>query len=159
MENLLYELWAARLGHCKEWQLEILPAHGNGLSPKFKVHPMWFVDHKIQARLHKQPANKSAVKYWRPGQRYFVDLGFLCSSTSDYSHPNPATDQIVTFVDGFNCYLLVVDEFSRYAWVILCSSKEPPIDKMLAFLCVFGLAKGSVLCCNQGGELAKSELF
>jgi hypothetical protein len=109
--------------------------------------------------MRKQPANKSAVKSWRPGQHYFVDFGFLHSSTSEYSHPNPATDQIVTSADGFNCYLLVVDGFSCYAWVFLCSSKEPPIDKMLAFLRVFGLAKGGVLHWDQGGELAKREHF
>jgi hypothetical protein len=120
---------------------------------------MRFVDHKIQAPMRKQPANKSVVKSWCPEQRYFVDVGFLHSSTSDYSRPNPATDQIVTSVDGFNCYLLVMDEFSHYAWVFLCSSKEPPVEEMLAFLRVFGIAKGGVLRCDQGGELAKSEHF
>jgi hypothetical protein len=120
---------------------------------------MGFVDHKIQAPLRKQPANKSAIKSWPPGQQYFVDFEFLHYSTGDYSRPNPATDQIITSVDGFNCYLLVVDEFSQYAWVFLCSSKEPPIDKMSAFLRVFGLAEGGVLRCDQGGELAKSEHF
>ncbi len=65
----------------------------------------------------------------------------------------------MTSVDGFNCYLLVVDESSQYAWVFLCLSEEPPIDKMSMFLRVFGLAKGGVLCCNHGGELAKSLHF
>ncbi len=46
-EILLSELWAACLGHCEEWELEALPAHANGLSPKFNLHPMQFVDHKI----------------------------------------------------------------------------------------------------------------
>ncbi len=59
-------------------------------------------------------------------------------------------------MDGFNCYLLVVDEFLRYAWVFLCASKEQHIDKMSAFLWVFGLADGGVLQCDQGSELAKS---
>ncbi len=59
-------------------------------------------------------------------------------------------------MDGFNCYLLVVDEFLPYVWVFLCASKEPPIDEMSAFLRVFGLADGGVLRCDQGGELAKS---
>jgi hypothetical protein len=36
---LLSELWAACLGHCEEWQLEALPDHANGLSPKFNLHP------------------------------------------------------------------------------------------------------------------------
>ncbi len=68
VEILLPEFWAAQLGHCEEWQLEILPAHANVLPPRFKVHPMRFVDHKIQALLRKQPANKPAIKSWHPGQ-------------------------------------------------------------------------------------------
>jgi hypothetical protein len=117
---------------------------------------MRFVDHKIQARLRKQPANKTADKSVCPGHWYFCDFGFIRSSTSNHSRPNPATDRIVHSVDGFNCYLLVVDEFSRYAWVFLCASKEPPIKEMSAFLRVFGLADCGVLQCDQGGELAKS---
>ncbi len=150
------ELWAACLGHCEEWQLEALPDHASGFPPKFNLHPLRFVDHKIQAQSRKQPANKTASKSGRPGQWYFYDFGFLRSSTSDYSHPNLAFDRIVHSVDGFNCYLLVVDEFLRYAWVFLFASKKPPIDMMSAFLRVFGLADGGVLRCDQGGELAKS---
>jgi hypothetical protein len=155
-EILLSELWAACLGHCEEWQLEALPAHANGLPPKFNLHPMRFVDHKIQARLRKQPANKTANKLVHPGHWYFCDFGFIRSSTSNYSHPNPTTDRIVHLVDGFNCYLLVVDEFLHYAWVFVCASKEPPIEEMSAFLWVFSLADGGVLQCDQGRELAKS---
>jgi hypothetical protein len=114
-EILLTELWAACLGHPEEWHLEALPAHANGLPPKFNLHPMRFVDHKIQAHLHKQPANKTASKSGRPGQWYFCDFGLF-----------------------------------------LCASKEPPIDKMSAFLLLFGLAEGGVLQCDQGVELAKS---
>ncbi len=101
-EILLSELWAACLGHCEEWQLEALPDHANGLPPKFNLHPLQFVDHKIQARLRKQPANKTASKSGCPGQRYFCDFGFLRSSTSDYSCPNLATNRIVHSVYGFN---------------------------------------------------------
>jgi hypothetical protein len=98
----------------------------------------------------------TASKSGCPGQRYFCDFGFIRSSTTDYSRPSPATDRIVHSVDGFNSYLLVVDEFLCYAWVFLCASKEPPIDKMSTFLWVFGLAEGGVLQCDQGGELSKS---
>ncbi len=143
-EILLSELWAACLGHCEEWQLKALPDHANGLPQKLNLHPLRFIDHKIQALLCKQPANKTVSKSGCLGQRYFCDFGFLGSSTSDYSGPNPATDRIIHSVDGFNCYLLVVDEFLRYAWVFLCASKEPPIDDMSAFLRVFGLADDGV---------------
>jgi hypothetical protein len=81
------------------------------------------------------------------------------ASTSDYSKPTPTTDRVVTSIDGFNSYLLVVDKFSRYMWIFLCKSKEPPIDEMSAFLSTFGLQEGGVIRCDQGGELAGSEEF
>jgi hypothetical protein len=41
------------------------------------------------------------------------------SSTLDYARPNKAIDRVVLLYDGFNSYLLVVDEALRYAWVFL----------------------------------------
>jgi hypothetical protein len=68
-------------------------------------------------------------------------------------------DRVVRSLDGFNSYLLIVDELSRYCWVFLCSSKEPPIDEVSAFLDIFGWDNGGIIRCNQGGELAKSNAF
>jgi hypothetical protein len=55
------------------------------------------------------------------------------SSTSDYAHPNKVTDWVVNSYDGYTSYLLVIDEASRYAWVFLTKSKDPPIDSICAF--------------------------
>jgi hypothetical protein len=70
-----------------------------------------------------------------------------------YREVRTGTDRVVTSIDGFNSYLLVVDKFSRYMWIFLCKSKEPPIDD------TFGLQEGGVIRCDQGGELAGSEEF
>jgi hypothetical protein len=78
---------------------------------------------------------------------------------SDFSCPNLATDWVVPSLDGFNSYLLIVDELSSYCWVFLCSSKEPPINEISAFLNIFGQDNGGIIRCDQGGELAKSNAF
>jgi hypothetical protein len=80
-------------------------------------------------------------------------------STSDFSCPSLATDRVVHSLDGFNSYLLIVDELSRYCWVFLCSSKEPPIDEVSTFLDIFGQDNGGIIQCNQGGELDKLNVF
>ena len=50
-------------------------------------------------------------------------------------------------------------EASRHVWILLCASKEPPIEEMSAFLSEFGLKSGGLLRCDRGGELARSTDF
>jgi hypothetical protein len=88
-----------------------------------------------------------------------MDFGFMQSSTSDFSCPNLATDWVVRSLDGFNSFLSIVDELSCYCWVFLCSSKEPPIDEVSTFLDIFGWDNDGVIRCDQGGELAKLNVF
>ena len=90
---------------------------------------------------------------------FYVNFGFMRASTSNYSKPTPETDRIITSIDGFTSYLLVVDKFFGYMWVFLCKSKEPPVEEMSAFLSTFGLQEGGVIRCDQGGVLACSTEF
>jgi hypothetical protein len=64
------------------------------------------------------------------------------------------TDRVVASWDGYSSYLLIVDEASRYIWVFLTKSKEPPLDIIDTFLdhCDHELV-GSI-CTDQGGKLA-----
>ncbi len=63
---------------------------------------------------------------------------------------------MVLSYDGFSSYLLIVDEASRFVWVCLTSTKEPPLDIVDAFLSQFGHAHGGSIRTDQGGELARS---
>jgi hypothetical protein len=137
----------------------VLPKQVTGLPSKFTSHPFRFIDHKVQAQIHKQPADQHAVKPPLPGQWFFMDFGFIRSSRSDFSRPNLATGWVVRSLDGFNSYLLIVDELSCYCWVFLCSSKEPPIDEVSALLNIFGRDNGGIIRCNLGGELVISNAF
>jgi hypothetical protein len=111
-DYLLAELWEAFLGHCEEWQLQVIPQHATGLPTSFQAHPMRYIDHKVQACIRKRCSCKTASKATKPRQCFYVNFGFMQASTSNYSKPNPEIDRIVTSVDGFTSYLLVVDKFS-----------------------------------------------
>ncbi len=51
--------------------------------------------------------------------------------------------------------MLIVDEASRYIWVFLTKSKEPPLDIIDRFLDRFGHRNGGSIHSDQGGELAR----
>lgn len=153
------ELWAARLGHCSEWQLEHLPGGVTGTPDRFDLHPFRFVDHREQARIQRKAAGRQATRVTGPGKAFHVDFGFIRASTHNFAQPSPEHDRIVESFDGFTSYLLIVDEASRYVWILLCTSKEPPIEEMSAFLSEFGLKSGGLLRCDRGGELARSADF
>ena len=78
---------------------------------------------------------------------------------ADYTQPSTRTDRVVTSFDGYEAYLLIVDEATRHVWVFLTKSKDPPVDIAADFLKRFGLADGGMIRCDQGGELARSNLF
>ncbi|KAL7538057.1 LOW QUALITY PROTEIN: hypothetical protein ACHAXR_008252 [Thalassiosira sp. AJA248-18] len=157
--HLESELWAARLGHCGEWQLDVLPGCATGIPNQFDYHPFRFIDHREQARIRRQAKGRLPDKVRSIGQRFYMDFGFIRASTSDFSRPNPKEDRIVESFDGYNCYLLVVDEKSRHLWVFMFQSKEPPVDDASDFLSLFGLPEGGIIRCDQGGELAACKEF
>ena len=158
-KHLESELWAARLGFCSEWQLDVLPGCVDGVPSQFEYHPFRFITTKQQAQIRKRAAGRSPQKMKSAGQRFYMDFGFLRASTSDYSRPNLDEDRIVESFDGFSSYLLVVDEVSHHLWVFLCTSKEPPLDIVSTFLEFYGLEAGGLVRCDQGGELARSKEF
>jgi hypothetical protein len=88
-----------------------------------------------------------------------MDFGFMRASASDYSRPDKTKDCVVHSYDGFSSYLLVIDEASRYVWIFLTASKEPPTAIIKAFLAQHGHADGGCVGTDQGGELAKSLKF
>ena len=137
----------------------MLPSCVDGVPTQFEYHPFRYIDHKEQAYIRKRAVQRKARKLPLCGQRFYADFGFLRASTDDYARPSDDEDRIVQSFDGFNSYLLLVDDVSSHVWVFLCKSKEPPTDTVSQFLAVFGLEGGGVLRCDQGGELARSHSF
>ena len=154
-------LWQARLGHCGEWQLKVIPHAVDGTPAHFNPHPFSTYDHYNRARIRKIPATKGKhpSRATDKQQRFYMDFGFLRASNFDYSRPGQSEDQVIQSFDGFNSYLLIVDEYTKFIWVFLCSSKEPLLDMVHLHLEIFGRKQGGSLRCNQGGELARSHDF
>jgi hypothetical protein len=143
-------------GGCNETQLDQLPYNAVGIPSKFEWHPFRFIDFKEQARIRKQPAGRDPNKVSKRGQRFYMDFGFIRASNEDFSRPNVKTDRVIESFDGYNSYLLIVDEVSKYLWIFLTASKEPPVEITMHFMREFGNEDGGSIRCDQGGELARS---
>jgi len=111
---------------------------------------------KEEAGIQKQAAQRSAERTTEAKRRFYMDFGFMCASTSDFSRPNKTTDHVVASYDGFSLYLLIVDEATRFIWVFLTKSKSPPLDILDSFLARFGHEHGGSVHTGQGGELVRS---
>ncbi len=153
------EVWLLRLGSPGVHQLDLLPGQVNGIPLDFQSHPFHYIDLKEQALIKKCPAQKSAVRTSECKRQFYMDFGFMRSSTSNYACPNKSTDRVVSSYDGYTSYLLIIDEASRMAWVFLTKSKDPPLDIVRAFLTLHGHSDGGCVRTDQSGELASSGAF
>ena len=136
-----------------------LPGKADGIPTTFKSHRCRYIDHKEAEAIKKRPATKVATKTVKKGQRFYMDFWFLRASTAVFGRPNVGTDRVVRSFDGYESYLLAVDETGRHVWVFLTESKEPPTETVTAFLRRHGHKDGGMIRCDQGGELARSEEF
>jgi hypothetical protein len=110
------DLWQARLGHCSDWQMKVIPLSAAGTPSKFYPHPFASYDVYNQARIRKRPATcgKHPSRVVTASQRWYMDFGFMRASQFDYSRPDKKDNRVVTSFDGYNSYLLVVDEETKY---------------------------------------------
>jgi hypothetical protein len=156
--QLKSELWATCLGHCSKDQLIALATRADGLPNSFEFHPFRHIDWKVQAPIHKSAARQQACKVDEAGAPFYMEFGFICASSDDYQCPNTQSDRIVDSYDGYNSYLLILDDKLSMTWVFLTKSKSPPLEIMRLFLRTFGHDKnvGGFIRCDQGGELARS---
>ncbi len=109
------EVWMLRLGLPGEDQLDLLPGNVTRIPPCFHFHPFHFIDWKEEARIQKQAALRLAERTTEVKQRFYMDFGFMCASTSNYSQPSTKHDWVVLSYNGFLSYLLIIDEVSRHA--------------------------------------------
>jgi hypothetical protein len=64
------------------------------------------------------------------GQFFHMDFGFMRGSS--FSEKD-SDGKIITSMDGYNAYLLIIDRYSRYTWVFLTKGKHPPLDILKMF--------------------------
>jgi hypothetical protein len=150
------EVWMLCLGSLGEQQLDMLPGNVTGIPPGFQYHPFCFIEWKVEARIQKQVALRSAERTTECNRCYYMDFGFMRASTSTFSQPAKKNGRVVLSYDGFSSYLLIIDKASQYAWVFLTNTKEPPINIIGAFFTKFGHEHGGSIGMDQGGKLAWS---
>jgi malate synthase len=64
----------------------------------------------------------------QPGQRFHMDMDFVRGTKYAQRDIN---GNLVTSIDGYNSYLLIVDRATRYTWVFLARTKTPPISTIM----------------------------
>ena len=165
--NATYHIWHHRLGHASHKVMMEAHKHCIGI-PKMK-QPSFFncsTCHSSKFRKKHIGPSKSSLKpanvkseNIEVGQHLHIDFGFVRGS--DYSSKD-ATGRLVTSIDGYRSYCLVIDRASRYVTIILTKSKEPPIKELRHIFQQFRAkvkAEHCTVTTDLGGELAGSKSF
>jgi deoxyuridine 5'-triphosphate nucleotidohydrolase len=71
----------------------------------------------------------------QPGMHFHADFGFVRGSAFRMKTEDGKT---ITSIDGKNSYCLIVDRATRYVWVFIADSKEPPVEAIRMILQKFG---------------------
>jgi len=151
----LYELYHARLGHPGQKVMSMVHHRVEGI-PKLTRPPLFQCqacmlakvtkravhaqNQKDTSRSHKDSAAQPIKENERlaPGTHFHMDMGFVRGSKY---RTKDEDGQMVTSLDGYNSYLLIIDRATRYMWVFLSKYKTPKIDTIRGFLQTHG-AKG-----------------
>jgi len=93
-----------------------------------------------------------------PGQHFHVDFGFMKGTGYCKQDEEGRT---ITSIDGFRSYLLIIDRKTRYVWVFLAKTKQPPLTIFAQFLKDHGHpnAPNRTVRSDRGGELWGSQRF
>ena len=137
-----YELWHNRLGHPGDTIMSKVHNHVNGI-PKLKKNKFYSCAACMSAKFKKSHIGPSksihkeatASTPCEPGQHLHVDFGFVRGS--DWSKKD-SDGKLVTSMDGYRSYCLVIDRATRYIWILLTKMKSPPIAEMRQLLTQLG---------------------
>lgn len=176
-----YELWHQRLCHPGTNVMQNVHKHTKGI-PRLKGNSFWKCPscmngkcdksyhitskpskkptnvplHKVSVSQHLEEEDDFYLPQALPGQHFHFDFGSM--RTKDYQYED-VEGKTQTSVDGKNAYLLVVDRSTRYMWVYVTSSKQPPLDFCKSILHKFkSSTKHCTVRCDQG-ELATLQQF
>ncbi len=95
---------------------------------------------------------------YTPGSGFHMDMGFVRGSAYQQKSED---GHIVTSLDVYNSYLLIINRATWYIWVFLSKYKAPPIQVIKAFLDTHGskTTQQKFLCTDEGGALWGSHEF
>merc|ERR1711884_958343 len=137
------------------------------------LHPLFKCRACTIAKMTKTPRQKTEQQASTPGERFHMDFGFVCGPknlqtllrqrrTVKHKIRHARSHHLIKAShDGYTSYLLITDAASRFTWIFLSKTKDPPIQVLDLFLQHHGL-KGDMakyVRTDQGGELARSTTF
>ena len=177
-----YELWHQRTGHAGATTLESLHKHAEGV-PKLHGNAFYRCPSCMSGKLctkrsigkkkkvQEQPGKNidsptdtiqhepddMHIPNAAPGQHFHMDFGFVRGSDFNYK---TKTGRTITSIDGKSAYLAVIDRASRYTWIFITESKQPPVTIVQKLLEKFKSTNPHrTVRVDQGGELGKSAAF
>jgi hypothetical protein len=161
-----YELWHHRLGHPGDTVMTNVHKHVIGV-PKLRRPKFYSCASCMSAKMRKAHIGKQRkyvkvptdVEKCEPGQHLHLDFGFVRGS--DWSMKDN-DGKLVTSVDGYRSYCLIIDRASRYIWIILTKRKTPPVTEVRHLLTQLQAKVQSTyrtVTTDLGGELARSKEF
>ncbi len=103
------EVWILQFGSLGKHQLDVLSQNDIGTPPVFEYHPFCYIDFKEQAYIQKQAAHQwMAERIPTCCAEFYMDFGFMQSSSEDYKRSNKATNRVATSYDGYSSHLVIV---------------------------------------------------
>ena len=162
---LNFETWHQRLAHCSEQRLRRTQKLVDGI-PGFHAQR---IPHVVNcrtcdvAKLKKAPRGPSRDQPadLQPGQIFSMDIGFIRGPrnlAAVLARTEDAAPKVIESRQGYVCYLLIIDNKSRYTWPFPMKSKSVPLALIKTFLETHGNHK----CVNRRvrtdgeGSLAES---
>jgi dUTPase len=163
-----FDLWHHRLGHPGMDIMENIHKYANGV-PRMRQDRQWKCESCMKGKFRKQhigeeiprkPPDRGKENLDRriaPGQGLHMDFGFVRGKKWKAKDED---GKLITSLDGYRSYLLVVDHATRYKWVFLTKRKTPPIEQVERLLETLNCTStGKFIMTDQGGELGKSFEF
>ena len=151
-KHVEYELWHQRLMHVGQTCMQNIHKCTLGV-PTLRRHNFHSCSICHEMNITKtSPKGDSHDTISAFGQRFQMDYGFMRGAQDTRTN--------IRSHEGYNCYLLIVDFYTRYTWVFLSKNKAPPVRILTTFLNTYGNKSGPrIIRTDQGGELARSQSF
>jgi hypothetical protein len=165
-----YKLIHTCMGHPGERVMQNIHQHVDGVPkvmkpPLYKCATYTYVNITKRGITQKQLQTitnaytmKLPKQRYTTGQAFLMDMGFVRGTK--YSRKDD-DGNLVTSIDGYNSYLLIVDRATRYTWIFLSKTKHPQVHVITEFLKLHGTSEKVVktIRTDEGGELWGSHLF
>jgi Reverse transcriptase (RNA-dependent DNA polymerase) len=161
-----YELWHQRLGHPATRTMHKTIQHVTGIPAMNTKHNSGFCcPFCMFAKMRKQKGKTEAQREnITPNSTFHMDLGFIRGPENlqeILKNGETPKQTVIESHDGYTSYLLIIDGATRYIWIFLNKTKNPPIQLIDNFLATHGNNQqqpGSITT-SKGGVLEKSKTF